>query len=246
MLGALGSREERPVADQSPRRLVLWDVDYTLMTSGGMLPDLYGAAFRSVTGQALRYVPDTAGRTERAIALDAFAQHGIDAAERHLPAFVDALAAAHTARLDVLRRQGRALAGAAAALEALHRIPGVVQSLLTGNIRPIAEEKLAAFGLDRYVDFDVAAYGTDHVERADLVGMARRAVADRYGVVFGPENTVLLGDTPNDVAAGRTGGARVVAVATGRYDRAALAEAGADVVLADLRDTAAVVAAVLG
>jgi phosphoglycolate phosphatase-like HAD superfamily hydrolase len=234
------------VAEQIPRRLVLWDVDHTLMTSGGMLPDLYGEAFRSVTGRALVHVPETAGRTERAIMLDAFALHGIDAAERHLPAFVAALTAAHTARLHVLRRQGHALPGAAAALEALHRTPGVVQSVLTGNIRSLAEEKLAAFGLDRYVDFDVGAYGADDVERSNLVAKARREVAGRYRLLFGPEDTVLVGDTPNDVAAGRTGGARVVAVATGRYQTAELAEAGADVVLPDLRDTAAVVAAVLG
>jgi phosphoglycolate phosphatase-like HAD superfamily hydrolase len=230
----------------TPTRLVLWDVDHTLMTSGGMLPDLYAEAFRTATGRSLTHVPDTAGRTERAIALDALALNGIDPAEQHLPAFVQALAAAHTAQLGVLRRQGSALPGAQAALAALQHVPGVVQSLLTGNIRPVAVEKLTAFGLDRYVDFEVGAYGADDVERSDLVAKARRKVADRYGFIFGPENTVLVGDTPNDVAAGRTGGAVVVAVATGRYGLADLKAAGADVVLPDLRDTEAVVAAVLG
>ncbi len=235
-----------PEVTADPRLLVLWDVDHTLMTSNGMLPELYGAAFEKVTGRALERVPDTAGRTERAIALDALALNGVDPAEPHLPAIVEALAAAHTANLHVLREQGNALPGAAAALAALDRVPGVLQSLLTGNIKAIAEEKLAAFGLDRYVDFSVGAYGADDVERSDLVAKARRAVADRYGVVFGPEDTVLVGDTPNDVAAGRTGGARVVAVATGRYSVAELRAAGADLVLPDLTDTAAVVTAVLG
>ncbi len=122
----------------------------------------------------------------------------------------------------------------------------MLQSLLTGNLRPIAEEKLAAFGLDTYVDFEVGAYGADHVERSDLVGWARRQVARRYGVMFGPENTVLVGDTPNDVAAAHAGGAAVVAVATGRYPADELTAAGADVVLADLTDTETVVSCVLG
>jgi phosphoglycolate phosphatase-like HAD superfamily hydrolase len=224
---------------------VLWDVDHTLMSSGGMLPDLYGEAFRAVTGKALRHVPDTAGRTERAIILDAFALNGVDG-DVHLPAFVEALTAAHTARLEILRRKGHALPGAADALAALSREAGVLQSLLTGNLRPIAEEKLAAFGLDAHVDFEVGAYGADHVERSDLVGWARRQVAERYGVMFGPENTVLVGDTPNDVAAARAGGAAVVAVATGRYTADDLAAAGADVVLSDLADTDRVVRTLLG
>ncbi|MFD0345141.1 HAD hydrolase-like protein [Kitasatospora aburaviensis] len=77
-----------------------------------------------------------------------------------------------------------------------------------------------------------------------LVQVARRRAAAAYGRAFDADGTVLIGDTPRDVQAGRTGGARVIAVASGASSAAALREAGADAVLAALRDTEAVVRAV--
>jgi phosphoglycolate phosphatase-like HAD superfamily hydrolase len=77
-----------------------------------------------------------------------------------------------------------------------------------------------------------------------MTAIAPHAAA-RHGRAPAPEETVLVGDTPLDVAAGRAGGVRVVGVATGRYGAEALTEAGADAVLGDLLDTEAVLAAVL-
>jgi phosphoglycolate phosphatase len=73
----------------------------------------------------------------------------------------------------------------------------------------------------------------------------RERAATTRGIQFDAAATILIGDSPRDVEAGRLGGARVVAVATGRTPRTALATAGADVVLTDLRDTEAVLAAAL-
>src|SRR5262249_38697276 len=103
--------------------------------------------------------------------------------------------------------------------------------------------KVAAFDLDRGLDFALGGYGDDHEVRAELVGVARARAAARFGA---PPDLVLVGDTPRDIEAGRLGGARCVAVATGVFDVAALAAEGADAVLPDLRDTAAVVRAVTG
>jgi hypothetical protein len=72
----------------------------------------------------------------------------------------------------------------------------VIQSILTGNTRPAAEIKLRAFGLDRYPDLDVGAYGTDDDDRASLVKIARQRAEAAHGVRFGPASTVLIGDTP--------------------------------------------------
>ncbi len=144
-----------------------------------------------------------------------------------------------------MRERGRALPGAEEALAAVQRQPGVAQSLLTGNLRGNAVLKLATFGLDRYVDFDIGAYGSDHRERPRLVAVARAKAKARYGVELEPRATVMIGDTPLDVAAGLAGGARIVAVASGRYDVDALRSAGADVVLEDLCDTEAVLHAIL-
>ena len=98
-------------------------------------------------------------------------------------------------------------------LPALHEADGVVNSLLTGNIEANAAVKVGAFGLDRWLDFEAGAYGSDpHERRSDLVAVARERAAARYGE---PTGAVLVGDTPLDVLAAREAGARAVAVATG-------------------------------
>jgi len=125
--------------------------------------------------------------------------------------------------------------------------PGVcvVQSVLTGNVRRMAEMKLRAVGLDAHLDLEAGAYGDSHEVRSELVHLARGNAAHRYGRDFSGAATVLVGDTPLDVAAARATGARAVAVATGGTSTDELAESGADAVLPDLTDTAAVVSAIL-
>lgn len=119
--------------------------------------------------------------------------------------------------------------------------PGRVhQSVLTGNIRTVAEVKLSALGLREGLDLCIGAYGDDHEVRAELVHVARRRAAAVHGRLptdFGGAETVVIGDTPLDVEAALATGARAVGVATGRYSVAELASAGADVVLPDLTDT---------
>ena len=115
---------------------------------------------------------------------------------------------------------------------------GIRQSVLTGNIRPLAALKLRLAGLGDHLDLDVGAYGDVHEVRAELVAVARHAARQAYGTDFSGSSTVLVGDTPLDVEAALASGARVVAVATGSYAAADLAAAGAHVVLPDLTDTA--------
>jgi len=228
--------------------LLLWDVDGTLVNTGQVGRDAFSDAFQVVVGRApdraAEVMVEMAGRTDHEIALELLALHQLDG-HAHLPAFSDALADALAAKEGEIRRLGRALPGARAALAALADAPGVVQSLLTGNIEPNAALKLAAFGLDAYLDFAVGGYGSDDPHRPNLVAVARRKAKAKYGIEFGPASTVLVGDTPLDVAAGRQGGARVVAVATGSFGADELRAAGAEVVLPSLEDTDTVVAAVL-
>jgi phosphoglycolate phosphatase-like HAD superfamily hydrolase len=121
----------------------------------------------------------------------------------------------------------------------------VVQSVLTGNVRPMAAMKLGALGLDGHLDLEAGAYGESHEVRAELVHVARGNATRRYGADFSGPATVLVGDTPLDVAAALETGARAVAVATGGTTAAALAGSGAHAVLPDLTDTPAVLAAIL-
>ena len=122
---------------------------------------------------------------------------------------------------------------------------GVVQSVLSGNIRPNGFVKLDTFGLaGPPLEWDIGASGSDDHVRANLVGSAQRRAAEKYGTPFTCENTVLVGDTPDDVRTGLDGGAKVVAVATGSDDADTLAGAGADVVLPALTETASFLAAI--
>ena len=230
--------------------LVLWDVDGTLVQAGEVGRDIFAEAFRAVVGRAPDQVTARtlvmAGRTDPEIALEFLAAHEVAEGASHLPAFSEALVTALAAKAAVIRERGRALPGAREALAALGRADGVVQSLLTGNVQPNALLKLASFELDGYLDFDVGGFGSDHHDRPSLVDVARAKARRKYGTAFDGPATVLVGDTPLDVAAGRAGGARTVAVATGPYRVEQLRATGADAVLADLRDTGAALRAILG
>lgn len=223
--------------------LVLWDIDHTLIDAGGVGRETYDLAFARVFGRVPTAQVPMAGRTDRAIATDLLRANGVDPGEAELEAF----RAAAEERLDEVAAQlaarGRALPGALDALLAFRAEP-VVQSLLTGNLRRFAEVKLRAFGLFEHVDAEIGGYGWSHVVRANLVGLARAAAADRYGRAYPGRSTVLVGDTPLDVEAALATGASVVAVATGRYTAAELEGAGAHVVLPDLAHTSAVLDAV--
>lgn len=226
--------------------LVLWDIDHTLIETRGVGGQVYAEAFRKVTGRALEKMPELAGRTEPVIFREALKVNGISDGEDLYDQFAAEQARGYADHLDDLRRRGRALPGAAEALRELSRRDDVTQSVLTGNTRPSAEIKLRAFGLDRYLDFDVGAYGTDDDTRANLVGIARQRAKKAHGHRFDNGQTVLIGDTPNDVAAARESGARIIAVATGRDTADDLTAAGADTVLDDLTDTRTVLTAIYG
>lgn len=227
-------------------RLVLWDIDHTLIETRGVGSQVYAEAFAKVTGHPLREMPELAGRTEPVIFREALNANGVEAGEELYEQFAAEQARAYAAHLDELRARGRALPGAADALHALAQRNDVLQSILTGNTRPSAEVKLRAFDLARYLNFDIGAYGTDHDNRAGLVEVARHRAEKAHGVNFDAHATILIGDTPNDVAAAQASRARIIAVATGKDTAAELSAAGADTVLPDLTDTPAVVAAIYG
>jgi phosphoglycolate phosphatase-like HAD superfamily hydrolase len=224
---------------------VLWDIDHTLIDVAGLSREIYGAVFRDVTGRPVTRFPDMSGRTDRSIITALLDLNGVPATGDLVDTFAEALAKTYEDRRDELTVRGRELPGGRAALAALAGRPDVAQSVLTGNMKPIAICKLTAFGLHEYVDFDIGAYGLDGLERPSLVRFARERARAKYGRAFGAHDTVLIGDTPRDVQAGHEGGARVVAVATGRSDAAALRAAGAEIVLPDLADTAAVIRSIL-
>ena len=231
------------------RLLVLWDVDYTLVDAGGAGRELYQIAFREMFGRDMPQPGSMAGRTDRAIAIEVLTLAGVPEPRRRVDAFHALMAARAPGLAGMVRDRGRALPGAAQALSALHdgrAGPEVVQSLLTGNIRPLAEVKLGPLGLTGHLDLDAGAYGDAHEDRSELVRLARTNAARTDGSDFSGTATVVVGDTPLDVAAALATGARAVGVATGGFSVAELAASGAHAVLPDLADTDRVLAAVLG
>ena len=226
--------------------LVLWDIDHTLIETRGVGSQVYAEAFAKVTGHPLRQMPELAGRTEPVIFREALKVNGVDDDDGLYERFAAEQARGYIEHLADLRTRGRALPGVAQALHALAQRDDIVQSVLTGNTRASAEVKLRAFDLDRHLDFEIGAYGTDDDTRANLVAIARQRAEKANGQDYATGQTILIGDTPNDVAAAIDSGARIIAVATGNDTAADLSAAGARTVLPDLADTAAVVAAILG
>jgi phosphoglycolate phosphatase-like HAD superfamily hydrolase len=227
----------------------LWNIDLTLVDVAQVTRAAYADAFRKVTGRPLVQLAAMAGKSESEIFFESLALNGADpgdhdAAYEMLRPFTEALAIAFRARRAMLSEQGRLLPGAQQAVTALAAMRGTVQTVLTGTIRPNAIEKLRAFGLDRYFDFEVGGYGSEVYPKGTLLLQARSRAAEKYHVTFGEDTSVYIADSPRDVEAARIGGARMIAVASGRATMTELREAGPDRVLADLAQTATVVRAV--
>lgn len=224
-------------------RLVLWDIDGTLVDAAGFGWRVMEQAFLQLYGSPLSAMVTLSGRTDRAINLEALAANGRD--DSDLAAFCHAIGVVAAANRDDLHAGGgRILPGAVDSIAALALHPHVVQSVLTGNLRALGLVKLGALGLLDRFDIGLAAFGDDHLVRADLVTVSRSLYRSRTGENKEPD-IVLIGDTPLDIGAARESGAGIVAVATGRYSVAELTDAGATVVLPDLTDPARLVEAVL-
>jgi phosphoglycolate phosphatase len=210
--------------------LVLWDIDHTLISTRGVGRELSAAAFEETLGRPMEEQAKIDGITEPVIFRETAKLHGLTTDRADFERFADALAEQHLKRTPELRERGHALPGAASALAALDAA-GVVQTVVSGNIRRVSEIKLQVFGLDRHIRWELGAYGEDDDIRAELV----RLSLERSGVTA--SDAVLIGDTPADVEGAHDNGVRVLAVATGKSGEAELRDAGAEVVLSDLRDT---------
>ncbi len=225
------------------RRLVLWDVDGTLVRAG----DIGGAVFDRALEAALGKPPTgrvrMSGKTDPQIVreyLDLMEIEEVDGLVDGVLRRIEELLSA-AASSGELAAGGEALPGTAEVLERLAADERVVSSLLTGNIAANALLKVAAFGLERWLDFEVGAYGSDHADRNLLVPVALSRLKSARGVELGPGDVWVVGDTPRDLDCARAAGSRCLLVGTGRYSAGDLALLGADAVVGDLSDTAGVV-----
>jgi len=223
---------------------VLWDVDGTLLRTNGVAQRAFDVAAEHVLGRpAGNHEVRMSGKTDPLIALEilAFAGVGEDEARQMLPDVLGRLEAELAGARDLVREQGHVLPGVGAVLSELHGDPALVQSVLTGNTAANAALKVQAFGLDRWLDLEVGAFGSDNHDREELVPVALERVAARHGRRLRADEVWVVGDTPRDLACARAVGARCLLVATGQFGLGELRALAPDAAVADLSDTAAVV-----
>jgi phosphoglycolate phosphatase-like HAD superfamily hydrolase len=218
--------------------LLLFDIDGTLLLKAhGAHRDSLHAALREVHGiadPAAAHV-QAAGRTDGEIARAIALQSGVPADR------IDELSEtvrdvtceeyAHRCPPDLSALVAPGMGDVLAELEAR---PGVRLSLVTGNFEPVARLKLERAGLADFFPRGQGGFGSDDEDRAALPGIARRR-AGANGRAYPREGTVVIGDTPNDVACARADGARCLAIATGPFRPDELRAAGADGVATDAR-----------
>jgi phosphoglycolate phosphatase len=227
------------------RRLVLWDIDGTLTHSGSVATDVFSQAVEQFLGEPPAGPVTFAGMTDRQIAEEFLSRSG--RADPIAPEVIlDIVEHELARRAAEIVVEGKIYPGAREAIEALSLVPRVAQTVLTGNTPANARLKLAAFGLDALLDLDAGAFGREFSDRCLLLPFAWRRQAELYGRSFRPETTWIIGDTPRDLECARSGGAHCLLVGTGRFPPSELEGLGADEVLADLSDTARVVAVVTG
>jgi phosphoglycolate phosphatase-like HAD superfamily hydrolase len=217
-------------------RLLLWDVDGTLVTARGAGRRALGQALREVYGTAgALETYDFRGKTDLRIVLDLLGGAGVP--EAAVRARLDACFEVYVRALDHITDGGRhvdVLPGVADVIAALAARPDTLVGLLTGNIEPGARVKLAATGL--WPAFRVGAFGSDDVDRRRLPAIAAARARALLGREFPFERITIIGDTPLDVDCARCCGATAVAVATGFHPAAELAACAPDLLFDDFAD----------
>ena len=224
----------------APRRLLLFDIDGTLVRAGPIGGAVFNRAIEAVLGEVPNGRVRMSGKTDPQIVREYLAlMHSDDPS--HLPAVLEHLQRELADAADQLAIDGTACPGVPELLAALAGDERLHPSVLTGNIAPNAAVKLAAFGLDKWLDLETGAYGSDSENRRDLVPVALGRLAALRGTQLTAEDTWVIGDTPRDYDCAAAAGAHSLLVATGGYSIGELGPLGADAVLPDFSGTSYVV-----
>lgn len=227
-------------------KLVLFDIDGTILWT-------YGAARRAVYQALSEHFGETGpgqyefdGKTDRQIVRELMRHAGVEERliDARLPDVITRYVELLHGELAASNIAGQVFPGVHALLDALDGRTDVLLGLLTGNVREGAVAKLSAVGIapER---FRIAAFGSDHEDRAQLPAIARARATALLGYELPGRDVVVVGDTPADMGCGQAIGARAIGVATGRYPAEALRACNPAAVFADLTDTRAVVRAIV-
>ena len=220
-------------------RLVLFDIDGTLLNSGGMGRASMQRALAEVFGSPGKSSYRYDGKTDKQIVRDTMRLEGHS--DEHIDSRMEALIGLYLDGLRTGAKSGdfdiRPLDGVVDLLDALEARKDVVLGLLTGNVESGARVKLSAAGIDPD-RFRVNAFGSDHEHRPELPGIAQRRASETLGIDIAGERVIVIGDTPADIECGRSLGAKAIAVASGHYTVEQLEAHEPYAVFPSLRDTA--------
>jgi phosphoglycolate phosphatase len=215
-------------------KVLLWDIDGTLICSGNAGERAIHYAMRDVFGVSSSLdVIDYRGRTDRFIGYQLFNYHGIEPTPENLHRFLESYL--DHLEMELPKTPGKTHAGV---LDILHRADAdseLMQGLLTGNLRRGAELKLSFYKVWHYFSF--GAFADDSAIRNELGPYALERASKEAGREIAPERVFIIGDTPHDIACGKAIGAQTIAVATGAFSMEELSKHEPTAVFADFSDT---------
>jgi len=219
------------------KKLLLFDIDGTLLTSGGAGERSLRRAFRSRFGidDDLKSI-EIAGRTDSGIARRMLAAHALPETAENLTALFDEYLRCLAEELP--NSPGHLLPGILPLLHVLQARSDTVLALLTGNLARGAQIKLTHYGVWNYFEF--GAYADDHHDRNELGRFAQQRAKEKHGTEFPADRIFVLGDTPHDISCARAIGAKAVAIATGNFTLEQLRACQPDFLFADLGNLPAV------
>ena len=222
-------------------RVVLFDIDGTILRSGGVGRIAMERALTHVFGSSGNREYRYDGKTDRQIVRELMREHGLDdeAIDEEMDRLLDMYLSGLNAELDSGKRSVHVYPGVREILDELEHEASVTLGLLTGNIEGGARAKLRAAGID-IARFKVNAFGSDHEDRPELPAVAQRRAREMLGADIAGNRVIVIGDTPADIRCGEAIGARAIGVATGNYTVEELSEHDPYAVFETLADTEAV------
>jgi phosphoglycolate phosphatase len=230
------------------KRLILWDIDGTLLSTRKI--GRYALEQGVAVAAGLDDIPTVkmSGKTDQRIMREIMQAAGLDddRIDDLLPEAMAASIEVLAKSQDRLTSEGIVHPGVGTLIDRLAQTPGVRQSLVTGNLSPNARVKVAAMGLDAHIDFEAGAYGDDHHDRNELVPMALERVEQLRGETYDPDEVWVIGDTEHDLACARAAGVRCLLVGTNWDGVDDLSGLEPDHYVRDLSETDALLDVLLG